>query len=84
LGDVQCKKFLIAILNELLASIRERRKYWDQNIEEVYRILEQGSAEARAVAASTLNDVREAMRINYFADRELIAEQAKRYKEENK
>ena len=84
LGDVKCKKFLIAILNELLAPIRERRKYWEQNIEEVYRILEQGSAEARAVAASTLNDVREAMRINYFADRELIAEQAKRYKEENK
>ena len=84
LGDVKCKKFLIAILNELLAPFRERRAYWEQNIEEVYRILEQGSAEARAVAAQTLNDVRDAMKINYFADRELIAEQAARYKAEHK
>ena len=84
LGDVKCKKFLIAILNELLAPFRERRAYWEQNIEEVYRILEEGSAAARAVAAQTLNDVRESMRINYFADRELIAEQAARYKAENK
>ncbi|MBR5885825.1 MAG: tryptophan--tRNA ligase, partial [Alistipes sp.] len=84
LGDVKCKKFLIAILNELLTPFRERRAYWEQNIEEVYRILEEGSAAARAVAAQTLNDVRDAMRINYFADRELIAEQAARYKAENK
>ena len=84
LGDVKCKKFLIAILNELLAPIRERRAYWEQNIEEVYRILEQGSNEARAVAAQTLNDVRNAMKINYFADRELIAQQAERYKAEHK
>ena len=84
LGDVKCKKFLIAILNELLAPIRERRAYWEQNIEEVYRILEQGSNEARAVAAQTLNDVRNAIKINYFADRELIAQQAERYKAEHK
>ena len=84
LGDVKCKKFLIAILNELLAPFRERRAYWEQNIEEVYRILEEGSAAARAVAAQTLNDVRDAMKINYFADRELIAEQAARYKAEHK
>ena len=84
LGDVKCKKFLIAILNELLAPIRERRAYWEQNIEQVYQILEQGSTEARAVAAATLNDVREAMRINYFADKALIAEQAARYKAEHK
>ena len=84
LGEVKCKKFLIAILNELLAPIRERRAYWEQNIEQVYQILEQGSTEARAVAAATLNDVREAMRINYFADKALIAEQAARYKAEHK
>jgi len=84
LGDVKCKKFLIAILNELLTPIRERRRYWEQNIEEVYQILEQGSAAARAVAAQTLTDVRNAMKINYFADRELIAQQAAHYKDENK
>ena len=84
LGDVKCKKLLIAILNEMLEPIRERRKYWEQNIEEVYRILEEGSKTARAAAAETLNDVRNAMKINYFADRELIAAQAEQYKQQSK
>ena len=81
LGDVKCKKLLIAVLEELLEPIRARRKEWEQKIEEVYAILEKGTAEARATAAATLNDVREAMRINYFADKELISEQAARYRE---
>ncbi|MBR7183686.1 MAG: tryptophan--tRNA ligase [Alistipes sp.] len=81
LGDVKCKKLLIAILNELLAPIRERRKYWEQNIEEVYAILERGSNAARQEAADTLNQVRDAMKINYFSDRELIAQQAAHYKQ---
>ena len=81
LGDVKCKKLLSAVLEELLEPIRARRKEWEQKIEEVYAILEKGTAEARATAAATLNDVREAMRINYFADKELISEQAARYRE---
>ena len=80
LGDVKVKKFLIAVLNEILDPIRERRHYFEQRIEEVYRMLEEGSAVARATAAETLNDVRNAMRINYFADTDLIAEQAKRFR----
>ena len=80
LGDVKCKKLLIAVLEELLEPIRARRHEWEQKIEEVYAILEKGTAEARATAAATLNDVREAMRINYFSDKELIAEQAERYR----
>jgi tryptophanyl-tRNA synthetase len=68
----------------MLEPIRERRKYWEQNIEEVYRILEEGSKTARAAAAETLNDVRNAMKINYFADRELIAAQAEQYKQQSK
>ena len=80
LGDVKVKKFLIAVLNEILDPIRERRHYFEQRIEEVYRMLEEGSAVARATAAETLNDVRNAMRINYFADKELINEQAERFR----
>ena len=80
LGDVKVKKFLIAVLNEILDPIRERRHYFEQRIEEVYRMLEEGSAVARATAAETLNDVRNAMRINYFADKDLIAEQAIRFR----
>ena len=76
LGDVKCKKLLIAVLEELLEPIRERRKHYEQHIEEVYEILRRGSEEARATAAETLSDVRRAMRINYFEDSELIARQA--------
>jgi tryptophanyl-tRNA synthetase len=80
LGDVKCKKLLIAVLEEMLEPIRARRKEWEQKIEEVYAILEEGTRQARATAADTLNDVRNAMRINYFADKELITEQAERFR----
>ena len=83
LGDVKVKKLLIAILNETLDPIRERRRYYEERIEEVYRVLEEGSAHARKAAAATLRDVRNAMRINYFEDKELIAAQAKAYKEKH-
>ena len=82
LGDVKVKKFLIAILEEELAPIRARRKEWEQNIPEVYRLLKEGSDAARAVAAGTLADVRRAMKINYFEDEELIAEQARKFRGE--
>ena len=79
LGDVKVKRFLIAILEEELAPIRARRKEWEQKIHEVYAILQQGCETARAVAADTLADVRRAMKINYFEDKELIEEQAKKF-----
>ncbi len=82
LGDVKVKKFLIAILEEELAPIRARRKEWEQNIPEVYRLLKEGSDAARAVAAETLADVRRAMKINYFEDTELIAQQARKFRGE--
>ena len=82
LGDVKCKKLLIAVLEEMLEPIRERRKYYEQHIEEVYDILRKGSDEARATAQETLEEVRRAMRINYFEDRELIERQAAEYRKE--
>ena len=81
LGDVKVKRFLIAILEEELAPIRARRKEWELKIPEVYALLKKGCEEARAVAASTLDDVRRAMKINYFEDEELIAEQARKFAE---
>jgi len=84
LGDVKCKKLLINILNELLDPIRERRRYFEERIEEVYAILEKGTKRAHEVAGETLRDVRNAMRINYFEDKELIAAQAKAYAEKAK
>ena len=79
LGDVKVKRFLIAILNELLDPIRAQRRYYESRIEEVYAILERGSQAAREAAARTLDEVRTAMRINYFSDRELIKAQAAAY-----
>lgn len=78
-GDGTVKKILISVLEEELVPIRERRKQWEQDIPGVFEILRRGSEEARAVAAETLADVRRAMRINYFDDPKLIAEQAAKY-----
>lgn len=80
LGDVKVKKFLIAVLNDLLDPIRARRRQFEADIEGVYAVLEEGSRVARATAAQTLADVRRAMRIDYFGDRELISSQAEAYK----
>ena len=79
LGDVKVKKFLNAILEELLAPIRARRKEAERDIPEVYNILKKGSVQAREVAAQTLSEVRKAMKIDYFEDMELINEQALRF-----
>ncbi|WP_300748442.1 tryptophan--tRNA ligase [uncultured Alistipes sp.] len=84
LGDVKVKKFLIAVLNETLDPIRERRHCYEQRIEWVYDVLRKGSERARAEAARTLHDVREAMRINYFDDAELISTQAEQYREQHR
>lgn len=83
LGDVKVKRFLIAVLNDTLEPIRERRRQFEQNIEAVYEMLRRGSERARAEAAQTLKEVRRAMRIDYFDDGELIATQAGAYREAN-
>lgn len=79
LGDMKVKKFLNKILQEELEPIRQRRTEFEKDIPAVYEMLRKGCEEARAVAAETLSEVRRAMKINYFDDAELIAEQAKRF-----
>ena len=66
LGDVEVKKRLIKVLENLLTPIRARRKELEKNPEKVMKILEQGTKKARKVAQKTMRDVREAMQINYF------------------
>lgn len=66
LGDVKVKKFLNNVIQKELAPIRERRKMWEQKTPEVYEILHKGSLEAKEVAAKTLENVKSAMKINYF------------------
>ena len=79
LGDGTCKKLLLNILNARLEPIRARRAEFEKDIPAVYEILRKGTEAARNVAADTLADVRRAMKINYFEDVDLIAEQAKRF-----
>ena len=79
-GDGTVKKLLINVLEEVLTPIRERRKMFEQDIPQVYEILRRGSEVAREAAAKTLDEVRDAMKINYFGDMDLIREQAARYK----
>ena len=81
LGDGTCKKFLFNILNNRLEPMRQRRKLYEQDIPGVYDILRKGTEEARKVASQTIEEIRQAMRINYFNDKELIASQEKYFKE---
>lgn len=80
LGDVKVKRFLNSVLQAALEPIRKRRKEYEADIPYVYQILKEGSQKAEAAAADTLKEVKEAMKINYFDDLELIGEQAKRFK----
>ena len=72
LGDVKIKKFLNAVMQAELEPIRTRRKEWEQRLPEVVEILKEGSAVAEKTAAATLANVRKAMRIDYFADDNLL------------
>ena len=66
LGDMKCKMFLLKIMQEFLEPIRQRRAEWEQRLPEVRAILERGTAEARRVGEQTMQEVRRAMRIDYF------------------
>ena len=64
-GCVQCKRELIEKMNEFLKPIREKRKYYDEHPEEVDKILNEGTAKAKAKAEETIKNVKKAMRIDY-------------------
>jgi len=66
LGDVKVKKFLYEVLEEFLTPIREKRAYYEEHLDLVYKILKDGSKKAREVARDTLDRVRDAIGINYF------------------
>ena len=80
LGDMKCKKFLNQVINKMLEPIRVRRHEYEQDIPEIFNILRRGTDAAREVASQTMSEVREAMRINYFDDAELIRQQAELFK----
>ena len=80
LGDMKVKRFLNNVLQTELEPIRNRRKEYQKDIPYVYEILRKGSEKAEAVAAKTLQDVKAAMKINYFDDQELINSQVEKFR----
>jgi len=74
LGDGTCKKFLINVMEDTLAPIREERAKWESDIDTVYDILKAGCDKARVKTDATLARVTHAMRIDYFADRSIVKE----------
>ena len=81
IGDMKCKKMLMQVINRMLDPIRQRRHEYEQDIPEIFNILRRGSEAAREAAAQTMDEVRNAMRINYFSDANLIKEQSEKYRE---
>jgi tryptophanyl-tRNA synthetase len=79
LGDVKVKKFLNSVLQAELEPIRTRRHEFEKDIPYIYEVLKKGSETAEAAAAETLADVKNAMKINYFEDSELIKAQSEKY-----
>lgn len=80
IGDMKCKKLLNNVINRMLDPIRQRRAEYEKDIPEIFNILKQGSESARETAAQTMDDVRRAMRIDYFDDAELIRQQSEKFK----
>lgn len=66
LGDVAVKKYLVEEMDKVLKPIRERREELAKNPEAIYEILRKGSEKAEKIAAQTLKELKQAMRIDYF------------------
>ena len=82
-GDVKIKKLLFNVIEKTLTPIREKRHYYEEHIDDVIRILEEGCAHAREVAQETLSKVRKAMGIEYFKDNALKNYYLKSKKKDN-
>ena len=73
LGDVKIKKFLYEVLEEELAPIREKRKYYEEHIDEVVEILKKGTEEASAHCDQVVDRLRNNMKINYFENDDITS-----------
>ncbi len=65
-GDVEIKRRLIVVLNEILTPIREKREYLSKDAKDIMNILEEGTKKVRKIASETMCEVKEVMNINYF------------------
>lgn len=79
IGDGKIKAFLNNILQEELEPIRERRKSFENKIPMLIDILKRGTAKANETASATLNEIKQAMGIDYFSNDEFENEQIKKF-----
>ena len=64
-GCVNCKKQLASNIIEYLKPIREKRRYYEEHIEEVDKILFEGTKKAQITAKETMKKVKKAMKLDY-------------------
>lgn len=67
-GCVACKKELIAKMMEFLKPIQDKRKYYEEHLDEVDKILINGTKAARKRATSTMKKVKKSMQIDYYEE----------------
>lgn len=65
-GDVEVKRKLAGALNTFLAPIRERRQHYAEDTSLADRVIREGSERARAEAAATLAEMKQAMKLDYY------------------
>jgi tryptophanyl-tRNA synthetase len=76
---MKVKRFLNSIIQAELEPIRLRRQEYEKRIPEVYEMLREGSIKAEKKATETLEEVKSAMKINYFDNDEFLQSQLERF-----
>lgn len=62
-GCADCKRQLACLINEHLRPLRERRKYYEEHLDEVHDIMRKGSEKARVEAQKVLDQVKDAVKL---------------------
>lgn len=65
-GDIEVKKHLVKVLNNFLDPIRERRKKYESNDEEIVNLLKEGCSKARDIGEQTLDKIKKVMNMTYL------------------
>ena len=73
IGDVECKKRLIEVINSLLDPMRERRKQYENHQDYLLKVLEEGTTKANIIAEETLSKVKAAMQQDFFGKHRKIS-----------
>lgn len=58
-GCIECKKRLLEKMKDEINAYWEKRKYYEENIEKLYKIIDEGNQKAREFAQKTMLEVRE-------------------------